>query len=127
VNGFTFSGRTFYLKLAKDESENPEEAEEHKRTRERDPAARTQLHEAFEEIEVEREHSAVGVRLEKVAAREVDERRQHQQAEKQRQRERHRFEFESRQREVVGVRASEPVEQSAIAPVVPPAGGKARA
>ena len=40
VNGFTFSGEAFYLYLAQDEPEDPEQAQEHEGSDQDDPAAR---------------------------------------------------------------------------------------
>ena len=125
---FTFRKRLFYLYLAQYEAENPDEAEEYIGTGYDDPAARAQLDESFEEVVVEREHAAMRVGAQRLAADEEDQRGHDEHADQDGDSERERFEFEARQREVPIARAKEPVEQFGLSPRgVPPDDGKARA
>src|SRR5688572_26400731 len=116
VNQVTFRTRVFYLYLAKDEAEDPEQRQENERTDDHQPMRLTGFDQAAVEIPIEREETAIAVGTQRVAAGEIDERRHQEQAEQQRETEGHRFERQSRLREVVPARTRKPVEQFELSP-----------
>jgi hypothetical protein len=117
VNQFTFREPAFYLCLAKNEAKQSRDAEEDERTDEYYPVAAARFDQSFEVVAIQRDQTAVGVRLQDGDAGEIDERRHDQQSDQQCQPERDRFEAQRRLREIPLARACEPGEQGALDPV----------